>query len=69
MTSNRPLEDWGKLVGDVPSATAILDRLLENSEVIQMTSKTDRLRGPQVRDLELDSANRKTQAATRGGTN
>jgi DNA replication protein DnaC len=26
MTSNRPLEDWGKLLGDVPSATAILDR-------------------------------------------
>ena len=21
MTSNRPLEDWGKLIGDVPSAT------------------------------------------------
>ena len=28
MTSNRPLEDWGKLIGDVPSATAILDRFL-----------------------------------------
>ena len=24
MTSNRPLQDWGKLIGDVPSATAIL---------------------------------------------
>lgn len=22
MTSNRPLEDWGKLIGDMPSATA-----------------------------------------------
>jgi DNA replication protein DnaC len=29
MTSNRPLEDWGKLIGDVPSATAILDRFLK----------------------------------------
>ena len=28
MTSNRLLEDWGKLLGDVPSATAILDRFL-----------------------------------------
>ncbi len=26
MTSNRPLEEWGKLIGDVPAATAILDR-------------------------------------------
>lgn len=25
MTSNRPLEHWGKLIGDVPDATAILD--------------------------------------------
>jgi len=34
MTSNRPLEDWGKLLGDVPSATAILDRFLHHAEVI-----------------------------------
>jgi DNA replication protein DnaC len=27
MTSNRPLEDWGKLLHDVPTATAILDRI------------------------------------------
>ena len=33
MTSNRPLEDWGKLIGDVPSATAILDRFLHHAEV------------------------------------
>ena len=32
MTSNRPLEDWGKLIGDVPAATAILDRFLHNAE-------------------------------------
>ena len=31
MTSNRPLEDWGKLLGDVPSATAILDRFLRGN--------------------------------------
>ena len=31
MTSNRPLEDWGKLIGDVPSATAILDRFLHHA--------------------------------------
>lgn len=44
MTSNRPLEDWGKLIGDVPAATAILDRLLENAVVIQITGKSYRLR-------------------------
>ncbi len=31
MTSNRPLEEWGKLIGDVPAATAILDRFLHHA--------------------------------------
>ena len=44
MTSNRPLEDWGKLIGDVPSATAILDRLLHHAELITMKGKSYRLR-------------------------
>lgn len=43
MTSNRPLEDWGKLIGDVPTATAILDRLLEDAEIIQITGKSYRI--------------------------
>ena len=44
MTSNRPLEDWGKLLGDVPTATAILDRVLHHAEVITITGKSYRLR-------------------------
>jgi len=44
MTSNRPLEDWGKLLGDVPSATAILDRLLDRAELIEITGRSYRLR-------------------------
>jgi len=44
MTSNRPLEDWGKLLGDVPSATAILDRFLHHAEIIRITGKSYRLR-------------------------
>lgn len=44
MTSNRPLEDWGKLIGDVPSATAILDRFLHYAEVLSFSGKSYRLR-------------------------
>lgn len=44
MTSNRPLEDWGKLLGDVPSATAILDRFLHHSEIVQITGRSYRLK-------------------------
>ena len=43
MTSNRPLEDWGKLIGDVPSATAILDRFLHHAEMLKFTGRSYRL--------------------------
>lgn len=46
MTSNRPLEEWGKLVGDVPTATAILDRFLHHAEIIQINGKSGRLGKP-----------------------
>jgi DNA replication protein DnaC len=44
MTSNRPIEEWGKLLGDVPSATAILDRFLQTAEVIEITGRSYRLK-------------------------
>jgi len=44
MTSNRPLEDWAKLIGDVPAATAVLDRFLQHATIINITGKSYRLR-------------------------
>jgi DNA replication protein DnaC len=44
MTSNRPLEDWGKLVGDVPTAAAILDRFLHHARVVTFAGKSFRLK-------------------------
>ena len=49
MTSNRPLEDWGKLIGDVPAATAILDRFLHHAEVIAITGRSYRLKDQAVK--------------------
>ncbi len=43
MTSNRPIEEWGKLLSDVPSASAILDRLLHHAELIPITGRSYRL--------------------------
>lgn len=43
MTSNRPIEEWGKLLNDVPAASAILDRLLHHAEVISITGRSHRL--------------------------
>lgn len=44
MTSNRPLEEWGKLIGDVPAATAILDRFLHHAQVMKINGKSYRMR-------------------------
>jgi DNA replication protein DnaC len=43
MTSNRPIEEWGKLLCDVPAASAILDRLLHHADVIAITGRSHRL--------------------------
>lgn len=44
MTSNRPIEEWGKLLADVPAATAILDRLLHHAEIIAISGRSYRLK-------------------------
>lgn len=59
MTSNRPLEDWGKLIGDVPAATAILDRFLQDAELVEITGRSYRLRG---KSADAKSAKRAPRA-------
>lgn len=43
ITTNRPTQDWAIFLGDVPAATAILDRFLAHAEVIQLQGKSYRL--------------------------
>src|SRR5207253_3687552 len=35
VTSNRPVEDWGKLLGDAAAVTAMLDRLLHHGHLLK----------------------------------
>ena len=67
MTSNRPLEDWGKLLGDVPSATAILDRFLHHAELVRMTGRSYRLRHQSAPDQEGSRGFKTSQCALRLG--
>jgi DNA replication protein DnaC len=43
MTSNRPIDEWGQLLGDLPAAGAILDRLLHQAEIIVIEGRSHRL--------------------------
>ena len=35
LTSNRPVQDWGKLLGDSAAVTAMLDRLLHHGHILK----------------------------------
>ena len=35
LTSNRPVEDWGKLLGDTAAVGAMLDRLLHHGHLLK----------------------------------
>ena len=39
ITTNRPTQDWGVFLGDVPAATAILDRFLAHATIVQMSGQ------------------------------
>lgn len=44
LTSNRPVDDWGKLLGDTPAVTAMLDRLLHHGHVLKCGPKSWRMK-------------------------
>jgi len=43
MVTNRPVGDWAAILGDVPATSAILDRFLDNAELVQIKGKSYRL--------------------------
>jgi hypothetical protein len=57
ITSNRPVEDWGKLLGDTAAVAAFLDRLLHHAHVLTCGPRSWRTRlhgerpsGPRIDD-------------------
>jgi DNA replication protein DnaC len=49
LTSNRPLEDWGKLLKDNAASSAILDRLLHHGHLLKFQGKSYRLKEAALR--------------------
>jgi len=67
MTSNRPLEEWGKLLGDVPTAGAILDRFLHHAQVVAITGRSYRLKDQPVLPKEDKKNKSKSNEPTTAG--
>jgi DNA replication protein DnaC len=56
LTSNRPVDDWGKLLGDTAAVTALLDRLLHHAHVLKCGPRSWRTKV--ATDLRTDSTGR-----------
>jgi hypothetical protein len=66
LTSNRRVDDWGKLLGDTGAVTALLDRLLHHAHVIKWGRRSWRTKvltrlahrgGDEVKDVFSQSPN------------
>ena len=52
ITSNRPLDDWGKLLRDNAASSAIQDRLLHRGHLLKFDGKSYRLKEASTRLME-----------------
>ena len=60
LTSNRPVDDWGKRLGDTAAVTALLDRLLHHGHVLTC--------GPRSWRTKIQSDLRTTEATRENAT-
>ena len=66
MTSNRPLEEWGKLLCDVLTAGAIIDRFLHHAQVIAINGKSYRVKEAPVVAQETKQSRKANEPPTAG---
>src|SRR6185369_9075970 len=65
LTSNRPVDDWGKLLGDTAAVTALLDRLLHHAHVLKCGPRSWRTKVQT--DLRTDQATKQNVRVCRIG--
>src|SRR5919106_1365278 len=54
LTSNRPVDDWGKLLSDTAAVTALLDRMLHHAHVLKCGPRSWRTKV--ATDLQVEEA-------------
>jgi DNA replication protein DnaC len=52
ITSNRPVEDWGKLLGDTAAVAATLDRLLHHAHVLKFGPRSWRTKTSDLKSTD-----------------
>ena len=65
LTSNRPVDDWGKLLGDTAAVTALLDGLLPHAHVLKCGPRSWRTKvQTDLRADQMEKKNSRTAEAT-----
>jgi len=54
IATNRPIEDWGKILGDNAATSAVLDRFLERVHIIKITGRSYRLRNIKKGEMNIE---------------
>ena len=52
---NRPVEDWGKLLGDAAAVSAMLDRLLHHAHVLRCGPRSYRTQRADLSATEVQA--------------
>lgn len=52
ITSNRPVEDWGKLLGDTAGVAALLDRMLHHGHVVKFGPRSWRTKSADLQERD-----------------
>ena len=55
LASNRPVDDWGRLLGDTAAVTAMLDRLLHHAHLLKCGPRSWRTRQPALATTKASS--------------
>jgi len=55
IATNRPIEDWGSIFGDNATASAILDRFLENVHFLKINGKSYRLKNTKQKMIDSNT--------------
>ena len=63
LTSNRPVDDWGKLLGDTAAVTALLDRLLYHAHVLTCGPRSWRTKLQPAAETSAASARQPSRSA------
>ena len=58
IATNRPIDDWGKILGDNAATSAILDRFLENIHFLKISGRSYRMKQEKPEEVSVEESDK-----------